>query len=79
MTPAPFNRIFEIKYMSDDTGEVIEFILMREFYEWAPVNKKTELVRHYPLSQEALINPGFGNPPQGEAAFPANSRGGALI
>ena len=74
-----FNRIVELKYVSADTGAVLDCVLMREFYEWAPVNKKMELVRHYPLAQEETLNPGFGKRPQGASAFPANDRSGALI
>lgn len=75
----PFHRIKVFVYEDATTGRVVESIPVREFYEYNPVNKCMELVRQYPLHNETELNPGFGKPPQGDAAFPKGQRSGALI
>ena len=79
MSRAPHNKIVEIKYIDAITGDVEARCFMREFYEWHPLNKRMELVRHYEVSREEELNPGFGKAPQGQSAFPPGNRDGALL
>lgn len=62
------NFVKPVHYANADTGEIIETVQMRvfqirEYGNW-------ELARHYVLSDEMKLNPGFGKSPQNDRAFP---------
>lgn len=52
---SPHTKITDWKFISSKTGEVLEEIKMKEFFEWDPQANRYHMVRHYQLAWEDRI------------------------
>jgi hypothetical protein len=59
MTKTDINKIYDLIYFDSETGEIKEKIKMREIFSWN--GKRYELIRHYELDKENILNPFFSN------------------
>ena len=57
MKHLPFSKTVVLRYVEAATGNLIDSIKMREFYEWNENGKAYEKVRHYDLARESAVNP----------------------
>lgn len=67
------NFVQDLIYEDADTGQVLHTVKMRYFQTEQKDNNGAShwvTVRSYVVADEAILNPGFGKPPQLDNAFP---------